>query len=35
VLTAPEDTDLEAKIQAQVQEFCSHYPLFAEEWSVV
>ncbi len=35
VLTTPDDTGLEAKIQAQVRDFCSHYPLFAEEWSVV
>ncbi len=33
VLSAPEDTELQAKIQAQVKDFCSHYPLFAEEWS--
>ncbi len=32
-LTAPSDTDLLAKLQAQVKDFCSHYPLFAEEWS--
>ncbi len=32
-LTAPTDTDLLARIEAQVRDFCSHYPLFAEEWS--
>jgi glycine hydroxymethyltransferase len=32
-LTAPADTDLLARIEAQVRDFCSHYPLFAEEWS--
>ena len=33
VLSAPGDTDLQAKLQVQVRDFCSHYPLFAEEWS--
>ena len=33
VLSAPGDTDLQAKLQVQVREFCSQYPLFAEEWS--
>ena len=32
-LTAPTDTDLLARLEAQVRDFCSHYPLFAEEWS--
>ncbi|MCX5891652.1 MAG: serine hydroxymethyltransferase [Deltaproteobacteria bacterium] len=32
VLSAPADTDLQAKLQVQVREFCSQYPLFAEEW---
>ena len=32
-LTASTDTGLLAKLQGQVREFCSHYPLFAEEWS--
>ncbi len=35
VLSAPGDTDLQAKLQAQVKDFCSQYPLFAEEWGVV
>jgi glycine hydroxymethyltransferase len=35
VLSAPGDTDLQAKIQVQVRDFCSHYPLFAEEWTAV
>jgi glycine hydroxymethyltransferase len=35
VLSAPGDTDLQAKLQVQVRDFCSHYPLFAEEWGVV
>jgi glycine hydroxymethyltransferase len=34
-LSAPDDTDLQAKIQAQVRDFCSQYPLFSEEWSAV
>ncbi len=34
-LSAPTDTELLVKLEAQVREFCSHYPLFAEEWSVV
>jgi glycine hydroxymethyltransferase len=33
VLSAPEDTDLQAKLQVQVREFCSQYPMFAEEWT--
>ena len=33
VLSAPGDTDLQAKLQVQVRDFCSHYPLFAEEWT--
>lgn len=33
VLSAPDDTDLQAKLQVQVREFCSQYPLFAEEWT--
>ncbi len=32
-LTAPDDTELLAKLEAQVKDFCSHYPLFAGEWS--
>ena len=35
VLSAPGDTDLQAKLQVQVRDFCSQYPLFAEEWGVV
>ena len=35
VLSAPGDTDLQAKLQVQVREFCSQYPLFAEEWGAV
>ncbi|MFI5331312.1 MAG: serine hydroxymethyltransferase [Desulfobaccales bacterium] len=35
VLSAPGDTDLQAKLQVQVRDFCSHYPLFAEEWGEV
>ena len=31
-LIAPSDTELLAKLEAQVRDFCSHYPLFAEEW---
>jgi len=34
-LSAPDDTDLQAKIQAQVRDFCAQYPLFSEEWSAV
>lgn len=33
VLSAPDDTDLQAKIQARVRDFCSQFPLFSEEWS--
>ncbi|HEY9072787.1 MAG TPA: serine hydroxymethyltransferase [Desulfobaccales bacterium] len=32
-LTAPQDTGLLAKLEAQVKDFCSQYPLFAEEWT--
>ncbi len=35
VLSAPGDTDLQAKLQVQVRDFCSQYPLFAEEWGVL
>jgi len=35
VLSAPGDTDLQARLQTQVQDFCAHYPLFAEEWATV
>ena len=33
-LSAPEDPDNLAKLQAEVNEFCRSYPLFAEEWEV-
>jgi glycine hydroxymethyltransferase len=33
-LSAPDDPDNLAKIQAEVNEFCRSYPLFAEEWEV-
>ena len=32
-LTATSNTELLARLEAQVREFCSHFPLFAEEWS--
>jgi glycine hydroxymethyltransferase len=32
-LMSPTDTDHLARIETQVRDFCSHYPLFAEEWS--
>jgi glycine hydroxymethyltransferase len=34
-LTTPGDTDLLAKLQSQVRDFCNQFPLFAEEWTEV
>lgn len=31
-LSSPADADLLGKLEAQVRDFCSQYPLFAEEW---
>jgi glycine hydroxymethyltransferase len=33
-LSEPDDPDNLAKLQAEVHEFCRHYPLFAKEWEV-
>jgi glycine hydroxymethyltransferase len=33
-LSAPDDPDNLAKLQAEVHEFCRHFPLFAKEWEV-
>jgi glycine hydroxymethyltransferase len=33
-LSEPDDPDNLAKLQAEVNEFCRHFPLFAKEWEV-
>jgi glycine hydroxymethyltransferase len=33
-LSEPDDPDNLAKLQAEVHEFCRHFPLFAKEWEV-
>jgi len=33
-LSEPDDPDNLAKLQAEVHEFCCHFPLFAKEWEV-
>jgi glycine hydroxymethyltransferase len=33
VLSSPGDTDLQAKLQVQVREFCQKFPLFSPEWT--
>ena len=33
-LSGPDDPDNLAKLHAQVNEFCRHFPLYAKEWEV-
>ncbi|MHB8069954.1 MAG: serine hydroxymethyltransferase [Desulfobaccales bacterium] len=33
-LSNPKDNDRLGRLEAQVREFCEHYPLFAEEWQI-